>query len=477
MLNLKNVLRHAFIASLVGCFGAASVTSPTFAQELTVGSQAPALDIEHWVQDGNGKFKPVSEFAKGKVYVVEFWATWCGPCIASMPHLAEMQNKFADKGVQIVSISDEDLETVENFLKRKYNTPKPKKAADQDAADESGDQPKTYGDLTSAYCLTTDPDRSANNDYMLAAKQNGIPCAFIVGKDQKIEWIGHPMSMDEVLAQVVEDRWDRAAFAAEFAETQKLELLVSKIRQAASAGDTEEALQMLEDALAEAKSPSVKARLKSMRPQVLLGTVMALAQQGKSEEALAELDSLIEAEKSSEVKKQLSGFRVQLQMQSVMRLAQAGKFDDAVTELEGLIESEKNADTKKQMEMTRVQLLMQDPKSAKFAEAATKAFVDHKDNAGFINAITWSLFEKFESGQLENKALLKASRAAAEAAAETADPATKAAILDTAAHYQFLEGDVKLALKTQTEALKLAEGPMKKEIESFLEVIKEKADK
>ncbi len=42
---------------------------------------------------------------------------------------------------------------------------------------------------------------------MEAAGQNGIPCAFIVGKDQKIEWIGHPMQMDAVLEQVVSDSW------------------------------------------------------------------------------------------------------------------------------------------------------------------------------------------------------------------------------------------------------------------------------
>ena len=68
------------------------------AQDLKVGSAAPELAIEHWLQDGNGFFKPVTKFEKGKVYVVEFWATWCGPCIQSMPHLAEIQNKYRGQG-------------------------------------------------------------------------------------------------------------------------------------------------------------------------------------------------------------------------------------------------------------------------------------------------------------------------------------------------------------------------------------------
>ncbi len=163
---------------------------------LTVGSKAPSIDIEHWLSTGNGKFEPVKEFEPGKVYVLEFWATWCGPCVASMPHIAELQEKYADKGVQVISVSDEDLETVQGFLEK-----------------EVPGEDKKFGELTSVYCLTTDPDGSTHKDFFEAAGQDGIPTAFIIGKDQKIEWIGHPMEMEEVLAKVIEGSWDREAFA------------------------------------------------------------------------------------------------------------------------------------------------------------------------------------------------------------------------------------------------------------------------
>ena len=79
--------------------------------ELTIGDTAPVPAVEHWVRGKQPEF-----FAPGKTYVVEFWATWCPPCRASMPHLSDLSEKYADKGVTIVGISDEKLETVTAFL-------------------------------------------------------------------------------------------------------------------------------------------------------------------------------------------------------------------------------------------------------------------------------------------------------------------------------------------------------------------------
>ena len=63
---------------------------------------------------------------KGKVVLVNLWATWCGPCIAEMPHLVAMQNKYKDKGFEIIGLDtdDESKEEIEAFAaKQKLNYP------------------------------------------------------------------------------------------------------------------------------------------------------------------------------------------------------------------------------------------------------------------------------------------------------------------------------------------------------------------
>jgi thiol-disulfide isomerase/thioredoxin len=235
-----------------GLIGLSLVPFSVAEDKLTIGSSAPELDIEHWIQNGKGKFKPVKKFEAGKVYVVEFWATWCGPCVASMPHLAEMQDRFADKGVQIISVSTESMDIIDQFLDRKVG--KGEKGKEQ-----------TFRDLTSAYCLTTDPDASTEDAYMAAAGQDGIPCAFIVGKDQKIEWIGHPGEMDEPLEEVVSNRWDRKAFAEMYKEKKASEELRSRIVQYLQTGRAAKAIELIDEALTKTKDKEFMQQLRMTR--------------------------------------------------------------------------------------------------------------------------------------------------------------------------------------------------------------------
>ena len=63
------------------------------------GKPMPVLNVTGWL---NGEVKPAD--MKGKVVVVDFYATWCGPCMAAIPHNNELLKKYKDKGLVIVGV-------------------------------------------------------------------------------------------------------------------------------------------------------------------------------------------------------------------------------------------------------------------------------------------------------------------------------------------------------------------------------------
>jgi thiol-disulfide isomerase/thioredoxin len=147
---------------------------------LKVGDAAPPLKVTKYLTGTE-----IPSYAPGKVYVVEFWATWCGPCIQAMPHLAEIQTEFKDQGLVVVGVTTKDpnnsAEKVAEFVEKKG---------------------KKLG-YTFAYCETEE----TNDAYMKAAGQDGIPCSFVVDKAGKVAYIGHPMELDDVLPKVVAGTW------------------------------------------------------------------------------------------------------------------------------------------------------------------------------------------------------------------------------------------------------------------------------
>jgi len=170
---------------IVALLGALLAATPIFATE--IGDSAPPLKIDKWIKGG-----PVDVTDGKHVYVVEFWATWCAPCRVGIPHLTELQKKYKDQGVVLVSVSvdgqgrHKTRDAVGPFVKERGSEINYVVALDNEAGD-------------------------TNQAYQDAFMVPGIPNAYVIDKSRKVVWQGHPGALEPVLEAVLAGKHDVAA--------------------------------------------------------------------------------------------------------------------------------------------------------------------------------------------------------------------------------------------------------------------------
>jgi thiol-disulfide isomerase/thioredoxin len=154
------------------------LTATLSAAGLKVGDPAPATRPESMLQG-----EAVKEFKKGEIYVFECWASWCGPCIAAIPHLDDLHKKMSKKGVVITGVNVWEAER------------------DAASAQRAKDFLKAQGDKMS-YRVAVG-GKAFIKDWLEAAEVNGIPHAFVVS-DGKIAWMGHPIQLTpEIIGDIL----------------------------------------------------------------------------------------------------------------------------------------------------------------------------------------------------------------------------------------------------------------------------------
>ncbi|HLP85427.1 MAG TPA: TlpA disulfide reductase family protein [Phycisphaerales bacterium] len=167
-----------------------------------IGKPPPLLHVGKWI-----KGEPVANFERGTVYVVDFWATWCGPCRAAMPHLSRMQREHAGK-VQVIGVS---------ILER----------ATDDG--ESHDIEATIAHVTKFvdrmddrmdYRVAVDTaDEQMLRTWYKPSNTGGIPTAWIIDQRGNVVWIGigSPKTVERIVNEVLAGTFDSAKEAARIA--------------------------------------------------------------------------------------------------------------------------------------------------------------------------------------------------------------------------------------------------------------------
>lgn len=191
---------------------------------LRIGDTAPPLAIAEIVSGPSD----VGRLDPGRVVVVEFWATWCGPCVAGMPALDELARRHADDGVSVLAVTREEPDVVERFLE------------DLDA------------DRRPTFAIGVDDEGRSTAAYMNASRRQGIPCVFVVDRRGRIAWFGHPTDLRTPLERIVAGTWDLEAARRDHARSERARQMMAALAVEIESADSDEDLRAIVGSIDEA---------------------------------------------------------------------------------------------------------------------------------------------------------------------------------------------------------------------------------
>lgn len=181
---MRSTLQLLLLLNIITVSSHAQIIPINPSPSLNIGDPAPPLRVREWL-----KGTPVQTFEKGNVYVVEFWATWCKPCLAAMTHLSNLADEYKDRvtiiGMDIYENKTTSIERVKAFV-------------------DSIGHPLDY------FHVAAEDSNFMETGWLDAAdeRRQGIPRSFVVNAEGKMAWIGYPKQLDSILPKILNNTWD-----------------------------------------------------------------------------------------------------------------------------------------------------------------------------------------------------------------------------------------------------------------------------
>lgn len=168
-------MKKTFLLAVLFLLAALSVP----ARALDLGDSAPKISPETWVTGDEAD--PTKTDGK-TFYLVEVWSVTCPPCVKSIPIMNDVQKRYADEGLKIVSFTTDELDEVKEFL---------------------DEHPMEYSSFI-------DKEGASFINYMAADNRNTIPHAFLFDKEGALVWIGNPLdNLETRVKQVISGELNR----------------------------------------------------------------------------------------------------------------------------------------------------------------------------------------------------------------------------------------------------------------------------
>ncbi|WP_348649599.1 MULTISPECIES: TlpA disulfide reductase family protein [Rhizobium] len=157
---------------------------------LNSDSPAPLIDVQDWLRGD-----PLSNFQPGKIYILEFFSTTCGPCGPALSDAAQLQEEYSDMGVELIGVAANE------------------EAATADEARAQVDAWVTKWLPNTNIRIAFDHSGEMAKHWLEASLTFHVPQAFIVDRDGSIAFIEDSNSLEDVLPKVIDGSWRTSAEA------------------------------------------------------------------------------------------------------------------------------------------------------------------------------------------------------------------------------------------------------------------------